>query len=190
MRRFSRLMAPLALVLVAAPVLADGCPAAPDHRAELQGLISQIQRAPDETSARLISNRMWEYWADAPNEQAQSILDRGMSRRASHDFLGALEDFDKLVEYCPNYAEGYNQRAFVKFLRHDFDAAITDLDRALKLSPDHVAALSGKALSLFALGRLEEARVVLGDALKLNPWLPERGLAAPGGPLEPEGTDL
>ena len=39
-------------------------------------------------------------------------------------------------------------------------------------------------------GRTDEARAALQAALALNPWLNERHLAAPGGPLAPVGTDL
>jgi len=182
-----------ALSLPAHLAQAAGCPQSPDHSASLETLFRQVQQAEDETTARQISNQMWELWADAPNEQAQAVLDRGMSRRSGYDFAGALEDFDTLTDYCPTYAEGYNQRAFVHFLRQDFAAALTDLDRALELSPQHVAAMSGRALSLFGLSRTDEARAALEAALALNPWLPERGLAAPGGPLAPvpvEGIEL
>jgi tetratricopeptide (TPR) repeat protein len=165
----------------------EACPPAQDHSAELNQLISQIQGAPDEGAAHLLSNQMWQFWADAPDERAQAILDRGMTRRAAFDFLGALEDFDQLIAYCPDYAEGYNQRAFVHYLRRDFSAALADLDRAIARSPRHVAALSGRALSLYGLSRMEEARAALKVALALNPWLPERNLAIPGGPLSPIG---
>lgn len=180
----------LVLFLAAGLAAAETCPEAPDHSKDLQVLIRQVQDAKTEDSAREIFNRMWEFWADAPDERAQSILDRGMSRRASYDYLGALADFDRLTEYCPNYAEGFNQRAFVNFLRQDYQTALLDLDRALALSPDHIAALSGRALSLYALQRMDEARDALAEALALNPWLPERSLAAPGGPLAPVGKDL
>ena len=141
-------------------------------------------------AARALSNQMWELWTDAPDEVAQTLLDRGMRARSSYDFLGALDALDRLVSYCPDYAEGYNQRAFVNFLRQDFAAALADLDRTLERSPRHVGALSGKALSLLGLGRHEEARAALTAALALNPWLSERALAAPGGPLAPIGQDL
>ncbi|MGR3617071.1 MAG: tetratricopeptide repeat protein [Paracoccaceae bacterium] len=170
--------------------LAEDCPAAPDHSQALQSLMQDARNASNASDARLISNLMWEYWTDAPNEQAQELLDDGMSRRAAFDFLGALKQLDALVEYCPDYAEGYNQRAFVNYLRHDFEAAIVDLDRALALSPNHIAAISGKALSHYALGELEVARTLVETALALNPWIPERDLVAPGGPLAPPGTDL
>jgi tetratricopeptide (TPR) repeat protein len=183
----------VAIGLSASAGLAEPCPEPPDHSSDLAVLIGQIQAADNEDSAREISNQMWEFWADAPNDQAQSLLDRGMSRRAAYDYLGALADFDRLTDYCPNYAEGFNQRAFVNFLRQDYKTALVDLDRALALSPDHIAAMSGRALSLFALQRMDEARDALEQALALNPWLPERSLAAPGGPLqplEPAGEDL
>lgn len=191
MARLAFAYAPLALMLAsAAPAAAETCPQAPDHGVALGALIAQAQTATNETDARVISNQMWELWADAPDDQAQAVLDRGMQRRASYDFTGAIADFDTLIAYCPDYAEGYNQRAFVNFLRQDFAAALPDLERALELSPDHIAALSGKALTLLALGRVDEARNDLTQALKMNPWLSERSLAAPGGPLAPKGQDL
>lgn len=177
-----------AAVLAAVPAQSAECPAAPDHSAPLEGLLTEVQAAETETQAREIANRMWEYWADAPDAQAQAILDRGMTKRSAFDFLGALTEFDQLIAYCPEYAEGYNQRAFVHYLRRDFAAALLDLDRALELSPRHVAAMSGRALSLYGLSRLGEAREALADALVLNPWLPERYLAEPGGPLAPPGA--
>jgi len=173
-----------------APAFAETCPEAPDHAAELEQLITEIGDATTEADAREISNQMWALWTDAPNEQAQALLDHGMSRRAAYDFAAALTEFNRLIDYCPDYAEGYNQRAFVNFLRQEFSLALVDLDAALARSPRHIAALSGKALTLMALDRFDEARQLMGEALEMNPWLPERGLAAPGGPLEPLGRDI
>lgn len=166
----------LVLPVLAAPVWAMECPDPPDHSEALNALITQVQRAPDEHSARLISNDMWSYWADAPDETAQEILDRGMRKRAAWDLLGARQDFDDLIAYCPHYAEGYNQRAFVNFLQQDFAAALPDLEHAIGLSPRHIGALSGRAMTLIGLGRASEAQDALAEVLELNPWLPERGL--------------
>lgn len=177
-------------ILLSGPALADGCPTAPDHSDRLNVLIAQVQAATSESQARDLSNQMWALWADAPDEPSQEMLDHGMSRRGSYDFLGAIDAFNRLVDYCPHYAEGYNQRAFVNYLRHDFAAALVDLDQAIALSPNHIAAISGRALTLLGLNRLEEARVDMARALELNPWLPERGLAVPGGPLAPPGQDI
>ncbi|WP_170331847.1 tetratricopeptide repeat protein [Ruegeria arenilitoris] len=179
-----------AFLLASTAVQAADCPVAPDHSADVSGVIAQIQQAENEQAARALSNQLWEYWTDAPDESAQAVLDRGMTRRNAWDLLGAIEDFDKLIAYCPSYAEGYNQRAFAHYLRQDFAAALPDLDRAIELSPNHVAAISGRALTLLGLQRIDEAREALSQALELNPWLSERHLLAPGGPLAPQGQDI
>ncbi|KMK68913.1 tetratricopeptide repeat protein [Puniceibacterium sp. IMCC21224] len=164
------------LTLSAMPLLAEGCPPSPDHDAESADLLSQARAAKNEMLGRQISNQMWQLWADAPDEPAQDMLEDGMSARSSYDFLRATQAFDRLVEYCPDYAEGYNQRAFVNFLREDFAAALGDLDAALDRNPQHVAALTGKALTLMGMGRDDEGQKVLRDAVALNPWLSERHL--------------
>lgn len=177
-------------LFAASSAFAETCPDASDTSEDIQQLIVEIQAASDEGEARQISGRMWEIWTMAPNEQAQAILDRGMRRRSAYDLAGALEEFDRLAAYCPEYAEGYNQRAFANYLRRDFANALVDLDRAIALSPGHIGAISGRALSLMGLERTDEARIALRQALALNPWLSERALIAPGGPLEPKGQDL
>ncbi|WP_037308345.1 tetratricopeptide repeat protein [Ruegeria halocynthiae] len=180
------------ILLLATTVAArsEDCPVAPDHSADVSGVIAQIQQAENEQAARALNNQLWELWTDAPDESAQAVLDRGMTRRNAWDLLGAIEDFDKLITYCPSYAEGYNQRAFAHYLRQDFQAALPDLDKAIELSPNHVAAISGRALTLLGLQRVDEAREALSQALELNPWLSERHLMAPGGPLAPPGEDI
>ncbi|KAF0676752.1 tetratricopeptide repeat protein [Profundibacterium mesophilum] len=165
-------------VLPALPLAAQDCPAPQDRMDELAVLFTAIQSAPDANAAQVLSNRMWQIWATAPDARAQRLLDDGMSRRSSFDFEGAVAAFDALIAYCPDYAEGYNQRAFVAFIREDYPAALRDLDRALRRAPAHVAALSGRALTLMALGRDSAALESLRAALTLNPWLPERHLLA------------
>lgn len=168
-----------ALTLLASPLLADGCPTAPDNTAALDPLYEALLEAPNEMAARLITNQMWMLWDDAPDEPSQSMLNDGMQARAEYDFLRALDRLNKLVDYCPFYAEGYNQRAFVNFLRGDYATALPDLEEALKLNPRHIGALSGKALTLIALGREEEGQAALRAALELNPWLSERAFLKP-----------
>ncbi|MEM1352100.1 MAG: tetratricopeptide repeat protein [Pseudomonadota bacterium] len=166
------------------------CPDAPDISDEMDVLVSEIRAAPNDVAAREISNQMWELWLQAPDVPAQTVLDDGMRARANYDFVGAIEKYDRLVAYCPNYAEGYNQRAFVYFLTQDYASALVDLDKALALSPRHVGAQSGRALTLMNMGRLAEARRQLLEALDNNPWLSERFLLAEGGPLAEQGEDI
>ncbi len=172
-------------VVAATQVSADGCPVAPDHEAAYDALYAEMQRAPNEMIARTFSSRMWELWLEAPDEPSQMMLDEALRAMRVGDFLRATDRLNKLVSYCPFYPEGYNQRAFVNYLRGDYPAVLPDLDQAIALNPRHTGALTGKALTLIALGRDDEAQPILKDAVALNPWLGERALIK-----EPEGDDL
>jgi tetratricopeptide (TPR) repeat protein len=168
---------------LATPALA--CPPVADRSAELATLIDRAQEAPNEMAGREISNQMWEIWTTAPDEAAQELLRQGTSALRVADSLRAIAAFDALVDYCPDYAEGYNQRAFVYFLNGEFEKALVDLERTVAINAEHVGALSGLALTLTALGREDEAQDWLRAALALNPWIPERGLLK-----EPAGEEL
>jgi tetratricopeptide (TPR) repeat protein len=172
-------------LLLPAVVVAQDCPATADRSEESEQVLKLIRAAPDEASARLLTDDLWRIWATAPDAKAQEMLDRGMQRREAYDFEAAIAAFDELVAYCPDYAEGYNQRAFINFLREDYAPALEDLEQALDLAPKHVAAMSGQALTLMSLGRVEAGQSVLREALKLHPWLPERRML-----IEPPGEEL
>lgn len=181
----------LALILATCLPTASlaACPAVPDQSETLAPLMEAVRDAPNETAARELNNSLWKIWTTAPDDAAQEMLDRGMSRRGVYDFVGALEDFDTLTAYCPDYAEGYNQRAFVHFLRQDYEAAVTDLTTALEFMPDHIGAASGLALTLLDMGREEAGQAALRYALSLNPWLPERARLKPSASGAETGTE-
>ncbi len=152
------------------------CPAPPDREDERRALMRELRMAPGPMEAQGASRALWAIWADAPDERAQGLLDRGRAMIARGDLERAAAALDELVAYCPDYAEGWNQRGFASFLRQDFAAALADLDRAMALSPEHLGVLSGRALTLIGLGRDEEGQAQLREALRLNPWLAERAL--------------
>ncbi|HKL70697.1 tetratricopeptide repeat protein [Salibaculum sp.] len=165
----------LPLALISGPALAD-CPAPPDHTAAFDEAIAQLQGSSNEMEAREHNATLWGLWLDAPDERAQTMLDEGMARRESYDFLGSIAVLSRLVDYCPDYAEGYNQRAFSYFVARRYEEARADLERALELNNRHIGALSGMALALIELDRPAEAIPWLRRAVELHPFLAERAL--------------
>ena len=166
----------IALTLYATSSFGDTCPKVQDISDDMSALIAKANAAQTQSAGDAVNAQMWALWTQAPDDYAQNLLDSGINRREVYDFDGALAAFNALIDYCPDYAEGYNQRAFVNFLRHDFASALPDLVKTLEMSPDHVAAQSGKALTLIGLGRSQEAYIALKLAVKKNPWISERGL--------------
>ena len=169
------------LWLCAGPAIAQTCPEPPDISAQADPLHARLAAAPDPATTQRIGGALWELWLTAPDEASQELLDEGIGRMRSGDLSGSISTLGRLTYYCPDYAEGWNQRAFAKFLGGDYEGALDDLDRAVALSPRHVGAVSGRGLTLFRLGREEEGKEAIREAVRLNPWLAERTLIeAPG----------
>jgi len=170
----------LAVLLMCLPALAVACPPLPDRGAEKDRLHAQLLAARTEMQGRAIGGQLWRIWATAPDATSQDLLDRGQARIRQADYASAEEILTELIAYCPDYAEGWNQRAFARFLRQDYGRALEDIAVALDLEPRHFGALSGRAVTLIAMGRPKTGHIALRAALKINPWLGERHLLPPG----------
>ena len=164
-----------AMIMGAGTAYAE-CPAPLDITERAATLIDELRASPSQQAAQGANAELWALWLKAPDATAQGLLDRGLFWLRFQNYEAAETSFGALISYCPDYAEGDNQRAYSAFLQMDYARALDDLDRALERSPAHIGAMSGKALTLFGLQRDEEAKAVLRDALALNPWLSERRL--------------
>ncbi|WP_417408349.1 tetratricopeptide repeat protein [Hoeflea sp.] len=143
-------------------------------------LFEALRTAKTEREGRLAENAIWNWWLDqAPTLEVREAIDYGMKRREAYDFEAAEASFDKAVQQAPDYAEGWNQRAFVRFLRDNIDGSLSDLEKAVDLDPDHFAAWSGMYHVLIRMGRPEVAVSALSRAVTIHPWLKERGMLPP-----------
>lgn len=143
-------------------------------------LFAALAAAPTEAQGRAVEDEIWRFWLDlAPDPETRKLVDRAMSLRESYDFAGAQALLDDAVARAPGYAEAFNQRAFVRFLREDDEGAEQDLLRALELEPKHFGALSGLFHVLMRRGRTEQATAALVRAVKIHPWLKERHMLPP-----------
>jgi len=185
----------LALAGLIALVLAGAAPAqdAPRDAPGRAALFRQLRAAASEREGRLAEDAIWRLWMDeAPTAAIREAVAEAMRRREAYDFAAALAILDRVVAEAPDYAEGWNQRAFIRFLRDDPDGALEDVERTLALEPLHFAALAGKAIILMRQGRMEAGQAALRRAVEIHPWLKERGMLIPlpGEAMPGPGRDI
>nr|MDQ2704041.1 hypothetical protein [Pseudomonadota bacterium] len=121
-----------------------------------QRLFELLSAARTEQEGRLAEDAVWRFWMEAaPGRAVARAVAEAMDAREDYDLDRALHILDGVVAEAPDYAEGWNQRAFIRFLKHDFDGSLEDIDRALALEPKHFAALAGKAMILMRQGRMD-----------------------------------
>lgn len=168
------------LVLAGLTALLLGRTAWAEDAPDREALFRRLREARTERQGRMAEDAVWRMWmAQAPTAAIREAVAEAMRRREAYDFAGALAILDRVVADAPDYAEGWNQRAFIRFLRDDPDGSLEDIERALALEPRHFAALAGKATILMRQGRMETGQEALRRAVAIHPWLKERSMLLP-----------
>ena len=139
-------------------------------------LFELLANATSEARGRDIENEIWRNRMVAPNDEIQALLKQALEARRWYDFEKARKSLDKIIALAPDYAEGWNQRAFILFLQEKFDRALSDTEKALELEPRHFGAMAGQAQILMRQGRFATGQNILKKAVKIHPYLRERSM--------------
>jgi tetratricopeptide (TPR) repeat protein len=120
---------------------------------------------------QMAEHSMWSVWFTSGNPQANHELCRGSKALNRRDYEHALHHFNRAAELDSGFAEAYNQRAIVHYLREDYESCIGDCLKALERMPCHFGAWAGLGHCHAHEGRLAEALRCYEEALKINPHL-------------------
>ncbi|MDZ4737058.1 MAG: tetratricopeptide repeat protein [Rhodospirillaceae bacterium] len=129
----------------------------------------QLVGAPDPISAYTIERQIWQIWYEHENGEIETLLRDGDVAMNSGDFPTALADFNAVIEQDPDFAEGWNRRATLRFLMGDYEGSIADIDETLVREPHHFGALAGLGLVNMELGEDEQALDAFERALVVHP---------------------
>lgn len=155
----------------------------------LDGLFADLARQ-DNDQWETVQGEIWRTWSRSGSASMDLLLRRANEAADAGDFDGALLFLDDLVRLAPDFAEGWNKRATVHFLRGDYGASVADIERTLMLEPRHFGALSGLAIILDRTGQKEGALRAWRRALEIHPHLEGATDAVERLSPEVEGRDL
>lgn len=83
---------------------------------------------------------------------AEFYLARGEESAGTHDYDGAIADYDTAIQLKPDYAEAYNDRGFAYYLKGNAERAIADYTRAIELRPNYPKAYNSRGVVYMAHG--------------------------------------
>jgi len=115
---------------------------------------------------------VWQVWMRSGDDRVDSLLKSGIRRMNDGQMAPAVEDFTRVIELRPDFAEGWNKRATAYYLMGDYDQSLKDCDEVVKRNPHHFGALSGYGLIYVQRGELERALEYFERALDVNPNMP------------------
>ncbi len=138
---------------------------------KLDELFVQLREATNPRIAKRTEREIWSIWHETPDDTALEIMRNARTALDSGDFDSAISLLDKLVEYAPDFAEAWNQRAIVLYFAEDYSGSLRDIEETLKLEPRHFGAMSGRGQVYLHLDELELALQAFESALDRNPWM-------------------
>ena len=155
------------LLLAYAPANAD------QTDPKLDKLFAALQTSLSNASASSLEREIWAIWTRYPDDQA---INRQMDRAIKMMNAGRLDDaeamFSAIISRKPAFAEAWNKRATVRFLRSDDAGSANDILQVIKLEPRHFGALSGLGMIKVREGDLQGALQAYRAAQRINPFLP------------------
>ncbi|GEM_PF-222807 len=141
----------------------------PEER--LDKLFADLKRTSNETKARRITVQINQIWSQSGSATVDLLVQWASSAMLEKRYTSALDFLNEAIAIDPDYAEAWNRRATVYYLRNDYAHAMYDINRTLELEPRHYGALTGMAEILRARGLKEQALRAYEQALQINPMM-------------------
>jgi tetratricopeptide (TPR) repeat protein len=114
---------------------------------------------------------LWRAWCGSGNSEADRIFRAGVEAMQQQQLQRAEDLFGRVIQIDPTFAEGWNKRATVRYMRQDFRGSIAGCQETLTRNPNHFGASSGQGLCHMSLNEFREAAICFRRALEIHPHL-------------------
>jgi tetratricopeptide (TPR) repeat protein len=125
----------------------------------------------DRTRAATAEAYLWSVWCHLDDAEADRSFRAGVEAMQLGNLREAENIFSRVIERAPDFAEGWNKRATVRFMMKNFLGSIADCQETIARNSNHFAACSGQGLCHMSLGEYHEAAICFRRALEIHPHL-------------------
>jgi tetratricopeptide (TPR) repeat protein len=143
---------------------------APEQQSDtLDQLFGQLRHEPRQAAASRIARQIWSKWADSGSATINLLMTWATKAMREKKYPLAEDLLTQVTVLAPDYAEGWNRRATLYFVRGEYGRAIRDIERTLQLEPRHFGALSGLGVILTRMGSDRKALETWYKVLAIYP---------------------
>ncbi|MGH7847998.1 MAG: tetratricopeptide repeat protein [Candidatus Binatia bacterium] len=131
----------------------------------------EVLKGEDPELAATAEAILWRIWCRSGDPETDRVFRAGVEAMQQHRLADAEALFSRVIEPNPGFAEGWNKRATVRFMRRNFAGSIADCRETLARNPNHFGAASGQGLCHMSLNEFREAALCFRRALEIHPHL-------------------
>jgi len=157
-----RFLLPLAL-LSPVIVLAD------QTDPQLDQLFLNLKNDSDPAGLMKAEAGIWKIWFESDDKEIDAIMQDAASAMKEGHLARAEALYSQVIKKRPQFAEGWNRRATVRFYRKNLDGSLEDIRKTLSLEPRHFGAIWGLGMILGARGDFANAITAFQRLLEIKP---------------------
>lgn len=136
--------------------------------ADVPPLVAAL-RDEDELARAVAEHALWQVWSRSGDPKVDALFARGLAEMQGGRLDAAVATYTEVIRLRPQFAEGWNKRATVHYLRGDYRRSLADCDEVMRRNPWHFGALAGYGQIWFQLDEPEKALEYFRKALEVNP---------------------
>ena len=138
----------------------------------LDALFVELKDAQTPVAAANTANTIWEIWTiHESDDDINRLMKDGLKAMQYGDLRLADKLFSDVISLDPNFAEGWNKRATIRFQLGLFEKSRADIAETLRLEERHFGALAGLGIVEIHLENPSAALRAYKAALALYPQM-------------------
>jgi tetratricopeptide (TPR) repeat protein len=156
----------------------------------LDTLYDRLAKATTDEEAKGIAGAIERAQLRSGSDTADLLMSRALAAIKAGNSDLAVEILSAIVKITPDFAEAWNKRATLYFLKNDYRRSMADIAETLKREPRHYGAWAGLGMILRDTGDKKRAYDAFKRALAVNPHLDTVKKALEELRPEVEGRDI
>lgn len=164
---FNRVGAIELLLMVALFAPAIGYPDQTDQR--LGALFETLRSSQDQAELLETESAIWDIWYDSGDAEVDELMLQAAELERVGELAAAEEIYSAVIETLPDFSEGWNRRATVRYYQRDLDGSLEDIEQTLRLEPRHFGAIWGLGMILGSKRDFQRAILAFERLLEIKP---------------------
>jgi tetratricopeptide (TPR) repeat protein len=135
----------------------------------LDQLFTTLQNSHDDSELQETEESIWKIWYQSGDEEVDARMEKAAALVAIGQLAAAEKIYTGIIEALPEFSEGWNRRATVRFYQGDFAGSLADIEETLRLEPRHFGAIWGLGMILGSQHDYERAILAFERLLEIKP---------------------
>lgn len=135
----------------------------------LDQLFNILKTSSNQVELLEVESSIWEIWFDSGLPEIDAIMAEAATAVESGQLKHAEGLYSRVVEKVPEFSEGWNRRATVRYYQQDYDGSLEDIQRTLILEPRHFGATWGLGMILGSRREFSAAIAAFERLLEIKP---------------------